>query len=155
MGDHSSNLLLVIVCVITAPIIYYWTEVARRKRQQIAFKLRRVRVYLLCLLIGTVVLTQIGYSQRDAVVFSIFLGLSAAFIVVRPPKSDRRVPKSVRRAVIARDLKGVPFNPELHHIDHIVPFSKGGDHSEENVRVMPQSDNLRRGARMPKFKDFR
>ena len=95
------------------------------------------------------------YSQRDAIVFSILLGLSAAFIVVRPPKSDRRVPKRVRRDVIARDLKGVPFDPKLHHIDHIVPFSKGGDHSEENLRVMPKSDNLRRGARMPKFKDFR
>ena len=60
----------------------------------------------------------------------------------------------MRRAVIARDLQGAPFNPKLHHLDHIVPFSKGGDHSVKNLRVLAKTENLRRGARMPKLKDF-
>ena len=57
-------------------------------------------------------------------------------------------------AVIARDLKGERFDPNLHDVDHIVPFSKGGDHSEANLRVLSRSENRRRGAKMPKFRDL-
>ncbi len=146
--------MIVLVILIGVPLAYYWLQVARRKREVIRYMLRRVAVYVACILIGIAVIPSHGYSTQDAEIFSMFVGLSAAFILIRPPRTDRRIPGKVRRAVIARDLKGERFDPKLHDIDHIVPFSKGGDHSEENLRVISRSENRRRGAKMPKFRDF-
>jgi hypothetical protein len=151
--NHDAN-ILILLALVGAPLIYYWTQVARRKRQVVKFKLRRVAVYIVCVVVGIAVIPSHGYSTQDAAIFSIFVGTTVAFAFVRPPKADRRIPTKMRRAVIARDLKGEAFDPKLHDIDHIVPFSKGGDHSKENLRVMARSENRRRGARMPKFKDF-
>jgi hypothetical protein len=51
-------------------------------------------------------------------------GLGCAFPFVAPPSNERRIPKSVQRAVIARDLtsKGLKWDPAKYHIDHVVPF---------------------------------
>ena len=152
--DNTSSLLLIVVCIVVSPLSYYWIEVARRKRQQIRFKLRRIVVYCTCVLTGSVVIPRYGYGLNEAVVFSMFVGLAMAFVLVRPPNRNRRIPRGVRQAVIARDLRGVSFDANLHEIDHIVPFSKGGDHSVENLRVIPRADNRRRGAQMPKLRDL-
>jgi hypothetical protein len=95
-----------------------------------------------------------GHSMLESVLFGVLLGIAAGFVLVRPPERSRRIPSYVRMAVIARDLKGAPFDPTIHHIDHIVPFSKGGDNSVQNLRVVPKAYNLRRGARMPGFLDL-
>ena len=34
-----------------------------------------------------------------------------------------------------------------HHIDHIVPISKGGVHREWNLRILPASENLSKNAK--------
>ncbi len=70
------------------------------------------------------------------------------------PKRSRRIPARVRRAAIARDLRGAKFDPSRHHIDHIQPFSRGGSHTEDNLRVVDKRKNLRKGARKPKPWDW-
>ena len=35
-----------------------------------------------------------------------------------------------------------------HHVDHIVPISKGGLHHQNNLRVIPAAENLSKGARL-------
>jgi hypothetical protein len=154
MNQDENHQGIVLLILIGAPLAYYWLQIARRKREVIRFKLRRVVVYIVCILIGIAVIPSHGYSRQDAAIFSMFVGLSAAFVLIRPPRTDRRIPRKIRRAVIARDLKGKRFDPKTHDIDHIVPFSRGGDHSEENLRVSDRSANRRRGAKMPGFRDF-
>ncbi len=39
---------------------------------------------------------------------------------------------------------GVP-----HHVDHIIPVSKGGAHRWDNLRIVPAIVNLKKGASMP------
>ncbi len=73
---------------------------------------------------------------------------------MRGPTAQRKIPPHVRSKVIARDLKGRRFDPNLHQIDHIVPLSKGGDTSVENLRVIPKSENLQKGAKMPRLRDL-
>jgi 5-methylcytosine-specific restriction endonuclease McrA len=84
------------------------------------------------------------------------VGLGCQWLLLKPPKKERRIPKAVRRAVIARDLtsKGLKWDPERHHIDHVVPFSRGGDHSTRNLRVMEKQRNLSKADKMPSFWDF-
>lgn len=44
---------------------------------------------------------------------------------------------------------GVP-----HHVDHIVPISKGGKHHPDNLRVVPAAANCRKQARMLSEDEF-
>lgn len=156
MLQGDNNLLTFLLILVGVPFTYYWIQVARRKRELIRLKLRRAIVYLACILIGVSIIPQYGYSTQEAGIFSMFVGAAAALMFVSSPRMDRRVPRKVRRAVIARfEAAGNKFDPKLHDVDHIVPFSKGGDHSEENLRVIDKSTNRRRGAKMPKFRDFR
>ncbi len=69
-------------------------------------------------------------------------------------KRPRTIPKAVRKAVIERDLKGEKFDPEKHHLDHVWPFSKGGSHTVDNLRVLEKTKNLRKGAKKPRLRDM-
>lgn len=64
-------------------------------------------------------------------------------------KPSRRIPKHIRDAVIARDLRGKRFNGRKHHIDHIVPYSRDGECSVDNLRVVDKTTNLKKGNRLP------
>jgi hypothetical protein len=143
-----------VLALIVAPIVYYRLQVARRKREIVRRNLRRVAMYFGCVLLGVGVIPKYGYSIQEAAIFSMFVGTTAA-LLIHGPRTDRRIPRKTRRKVIARfEATGERFDPKLHDVDHIVPFAKGGDHSEINLRVVPRSANRRRGARMPKFRDF-
>lgn len=112
-------------------------------------------MYLVCVFLGVTILLRSGRSVQDALIFSVPAAIVVALLLVRRPPNQRRIPTKIRRAVIARDLKGERFDPRVHEVDHIVPFSRGGDHSEDNLRVISRSENRSRGAKMPKFRDFR
>ncbi|MGH6887636.1 MAG: HNH endonuclease [Rhizomicrobium sp.] len=72
----------------------------------------------------------------------------------RPPRRKRTIPKHIREAVIARDLGRKAFDPSKHHIDHIWPFSRGGSHTTDNLRVIHRKQNLRKGAKRPRLWDM-
>jgi hypothetical protein len=95
-----------------------------------------------------------GHGVGESIFVWFVSAFAAGFYFVPYPQRTRRIPKHIRRAVIERDLKGEPFDPNLHHLDHIIPFSKGGDHSVANLRVMNKTENMRRGARMPHWKEL-
>jgi 5-methylcytosine-specific restriction endonuclease McrA len=69
-------------------------------------------------------------------------------------RRSRYVSKSVRREVIARDLKGERYDPAKHHIDRVWPFSKGGSHTADNLRVIEKKKNLKKGAKRPGMRDM-
>lgn len=78
----------------------------------------------------------------------------------RPP-----IPDDVRQAVIARDQElcqicgcktvavrlGDP-NPRGRHLDHVIPWSKGGKHKVSNLQVLCADCNRRKGARAGKLR---
>lgn len=63
------------------------------------------------------------------------------------------IPPGVRAAVVARDgftcgLCGEPVDPTNFHLDHIVPWSRGGGHNVENLQVAHPRCNSAKGARV-------
>lgn len=104
---------------------------------------------------GTAILGHAPLTSWDgARVFALgFVFLGAGIVVLRrkPAPRKRAIPKRVRDAVIARDLSGDSFDPSRHHIDHIWPFSKGGSHTRDNLRVISKEKNLKKGAKHPKL----
>lgn len=72
----------------------------------------------------------------------------------RDPYAEREpLPRSMRAAVIARDgyvcqLCGAPVEQSDVHIDHIIPFARGGRDTLDNLQVAHSLCNLRKGARL-------
>ena len=71
---------------------------------------------------------------------------------ISPGTSRTRLPESVRTAVINRDglvcqLCGGDVLPGDVHIDHVVPWSRGGQHTLGNLQVAHSRCNIRKGAR--------
>lgn len=140
--------------VIIAPYLFRIVQIGRRRTGEVKFRFKRIVVSLGLYLGGVLVWTRLGHPSVESLIFGFLLGLAGGFFFVRPPARNRRIPTHVKRAVIARDLKGERFDPKLHHIHHIVPFSKGGDNSIKNLKVIPKTENLRRGSRMPNLRDL-
>ena len=36
-----------------------------------------------------------------------------------------------------------------HHVDHIIPLSKGGLHRQDNLQILTATENLKKGAKLP------
>lgn len=100
-----------------------------------------------------IVLTQPPGSESSGAVAAL-VAFVAAWFLVKPRRRSRRVPVRVKRAVIERDLKGEPFDSTRHQLDHIRPYSRGGGHTEDNLRVVAKGRNLRKGSRAPKPWDW-
>ncbi len=128
----------------------YAGQVLRAKREYLAYKLRRALCATGAYLAVAWLAVQIGRSIVEAVLAGVVVAFGVALCYPRM-KYSRRIPADIRRRVIERDLKGEPFDPNRHQIDHIVPFSRGGGHTMDNLRVVERSRNLQKGARMPTF----
>jgi hypothetical protein len=76
-----------------------------------------------------------------------------AFVVVDLsfPERKRRIPAKVRRRVIARhELEtGDKFNPQKDEIDHLVPFSRGGSSTFDNLKVISKKQNREKADKSP------
>ena len=51
-------------------------------------------------------------------------------------------------------MKGEKFDPKKHHVDHVWPFSRGGSHTADNLRVIEKKKNLRKGAKRPRMQEM-
>lgn len=78
----------------------------------------------------------------------------AVFVKLQSHKRSRYIVRATRRAVIARDLKGEPYDASEHHIDHVWPFSKGGSNTSDNLRVIEKGKNLKKGAKRPRMREM-
>ena len=152
----SANALAVVAIVGALILAWYLYQIGSRKKETIRYKLRRAVVAMAVYLIMAIVLTKQALPPLEAVAVSVLVGMGSAWMLVKAPTRDRRIPKGVRRQVIARDLisKGLKWDPAKYHIDHLVPFSRGGDNSPRNLRVVEKQKNLRKGSKMPSFRDF-
>lgn len=139
----------------------YWLLALRRAREGIrhfARNLLYVAAALYLVVLGFWLVTHVQNGSPNApIMFAIgFVFLAAGIINLRKsrPARKRSIPANVRRAVAARDLGGRPFDPDKHHIDHIWPFSKGGSHTLDNLRVIAKTENLRKGTKRLRLSDL-
>ena len=148
--------LNVVAIVGVGILAWYLYQIGSRKQERIRYKIRRTIVAVVVYLVAALILMRQGLPPVEVVLISGSAGMGCAWLLVNPPKRERRLPKAVRREVIARDLtsKGLKWDPRKYHIDHTVPFSRGGDNSARNLRVIEKQRNLRKGGKMPGFWDF-
>ena len=85
------------------------------------------------------------------------LSLCVAFVALirwQSAKRSRHIMNATKRAVIERDLPGGGYDPQLHHIDHVWPHSRGGSNTGDNLRVIDKKRNLQKGAKRPGLRDM-
>jgi hypothetical protein len=135
--------------VIIAVIFLFLLLAIRRRRESILHWLRRA-IFVEATYVGvTLFLAKLG---KTTPLESVLGGVVAALIVMsRMPGRSRHIPKSVRRKKIAEFeyRTGKKFNPRKHELDHEVPFSRGGSHTDDNLRVVEKRKNRAKGAKSP------
>lgn len=146
-----------IIFIVGAVVCLYWLRALRLARQGARLFLRNLARAVLAFGAVMLILTAIRLQTRlQPAQEQIIAGVVALvfFVRLQGRKRTRYIPKAMRRAVIARDLKGEKFDPEKHHIDHVWPFSRGGSHTTDNLRVIEKKRNLRKGAKRPRMRDM-
>jgi hypothetical protein len=149
--------LLLAGFLVTLALVYRsaWRFQVHKARQGY-FRFQAKRVGVALLVFGGALLALNGpHTSRW---LASFLAASAALVsvfFVRPPKQTRYIPAKVRKAVLRRDLgQERRYDSRLHAIDHRVPYSKGGENTVDNLRVLGRVENARKRDRMPTRQDF-
>jgi hypothetical protein len=120
-------------------------------REGIAWRIRTVLRGVAGFFVGVIVAQAFKLQGSEAVLTAwIVAGLAAA----TAKRRSRHIPSRVRRQVIERDLRGQKYDPKKHHIDHVWPYSRGGSHAADNLRVLEKAANLKKGANMPRITDL-
>lgn len=119
-----------------------------RRRELITAKIRQ-----LILAFGAFALVFVLAFQftHDGVKAMLAGFLAEVILLVRAaPRRTRYIPRSERRKAIARyELSGKKYDPKRHHIDHIVPYARGGGSKADNLRVLDREKNLAKSAKPP------
>ena len=99
-----------------------------------------------------------------AVTFAIALRITADFqkallyafvveivagILWRPRRRSRHLPARHSRVAIERFQRstGKKYNPRKHEIDHVIPYSRWGSNTADNLRVVDRDRNREKSAR--------
>jgi hypothetical protein len=148
-----NQITYIAVGFVMAVALFYVVQIGKRMRELLAVKLKSAVLGLILYAIAIAVCMDRRYPPIQTLGISVAVGL-LPLCLIRRPKQSRYVPTRIKRAVVQRDLRGEQYDAKRHHLDHIVPYSKGGDTSVENLRVLSRKANLKKSAKMPRVKDF-
>jgi hypothetical protein len=146
-----------IILGVAAFFVVYWLRALRLAREGARLYVRNLLNAVMVLSLSMIVLIAMRSKTNLAPSQELLIGGFVALISFgrwQGRKRSRSIPKSVKRAVIARDLKDEEYDSSKHHIDHVWPFSKGGSHTADNLRVIAKKKNLQKGAKRPRMKDM-
>lgn len=146
-----------IICIGGALFCLYWLRALRLAREGARLYLSNLLCAIIIFVLSMAVLnslrTRTNLISSQEQVISGFIAL-IFFGQLQGRKRSRYIPKSVKQAVIERDLEDEEYDPKKHHIDHVWPFARGGSHTTDNLRLIEKKRNLKKGAKRPKIREM-
>jgi HNH endonuclease len=136
--------------LVVATFLFLLFSATWKRREGLVHFVRRVFIVEITYL-AVVIILALVFKVPGPVAFP--WGIVAGLVMANrlPVRRERYIRASVRREVIARhELRtGKKFNSRTHELDHIIPFSKGGSHTADNLRVVEKAQNRSKGATNP------
>ena len=117
-----------------------------KRRENLGHNLRHLVIAVAVGAFAWVVAQQVEAIQNAA---PILAGMAMLLAYATRPRRSRHIRASVKRRTIAEweSRTGKKFNSRTHELDHIVPFSKGGSSTADNLEVVKKKRNRSKGAR--------
>jgi hypothetical protein len=137
-----------IVYVIVGAVGFALLMSISRRREYYAYKFKLILSMEIAYLAGVFISAYLGRREFEPILW----GLLAAFVVfIRTKPRSRHISATVRRKKEAEFVlkTGKKYNRKKHELDHEVAFSKGGSHTEDNIRVVEKGKNRSKGAKSP------
>ncbi|HVS86762.1 MAG TPA: HNH endonuclease signature motif containing protein [Candidatus Acidoferrum sp.] len=145
--DGNSTLLFGVLGAIAIVIVLLSV---RRRREAIRNYLRHIAISIAVYLIVIVIAVEKGLTGLAPIVWGLVSALAAQALFPQKRRT-RYVRKHERKKAIAEFERrtGQKFNKRIHELDHEVPFSRGGNSTADNLRVLEKDLNRLKGAKSP------
>jgi hypothetical protein len=137
-----------LIFAVAGVFVFFLLVSIRRRRQSIRHAIKTAFIVECAYVSVVYILLRIGRTPPEAVLGGIVVGLVFDRFI---PRRSRHIPASVRRRKTAEyELRtGRKFNPKRYELDHEIPFSKGGSHTPDDLRVVEKSKNRSKGHKSP------
>jgi hypothetical protein len=118
-----------------------------RRREAIEHAVRQIAVAAVIAGFAFYLLWKGGLPPFSAYIFAVAIGV---LIRRAQPRRSRYISARVKRHAVAKHEKetGKTFRRGRDEFDHILPHSRGGGNSEDNIQVLPKKRNRQKGARV-------
>jgi hypothetical protein len=139
MNSDQTTALYIIAGFVAFAFLY-------RRREALAHAVRGTIRALIIAGIAYVLLWKGGLSPLAAYMVAIVIGV---LIRRAEPRRSRYISTRAKRQAIAKWEKetGQTFNRRVHELDHVLPHSRGGGNSEDNIQVLTRKQNRSKGAK--------
>ena len=135
-------------------VALYWLRALRLAREGAQLFLRNVAKGVFVFLACALLISAVFHIDPKQSQFWSFLVAFFAWVRWQSQKRSRHISAKTKKAVIARDLKGERYDSSKHHIDHVWPHSRGGSNTEDNLRVIEKTKNLKKGGKRPGLREM-
>ena len=130
------------------PFLFAVLLAVYRRREAYSYKIKLAFKMFGAYIIAILIAAKLGQKEFAPILWGL---LATCAVYIATPGRSRYISTRVRRKKIAEyEFKtGKKYNSRRVELDHSIPFSRGGSHTGDNLRVVEKRKNRSKGAKSP------